>query len=150
MFRLKPDYEQVLERFEGWWQCAVIDRPLYSLAYAKGSSIRGGCQETKSPSVPQNGESSPFLPSSPPPTPPIPSDSTPGLFCRSSRRYTSLSHPSGSRFALRCKQSAFPIPLFTGPEKHPCRTMPIRSTQNYGSPGKSRNPNPTRFMARAK
>ncbi len=35
MFRLKPDYEQVLERFEGWWQCAVIDRPLYSLAYAK-------------------------------------------------------------------------------------------------------------------
>ena len=35
MFRLKPDYDQVLERFEGWWQCAVIDRPLYALTYAK-------------------------------------------------------------------------------------------------------------------
>ncbi len=35
MFRLKPDYEEVYARFEGWWQGGVVDRPLYSTGYAK-------------------------------------------------------------------------------------------------------------------
>ena len=28
MFTLKPDYEQVLARYEAWWEGAVVDRPL--------------------------------------------------------------------------------------------------------------------------
>lgn len=33
MFELKPDFEEVLKRYEAWWQCAVIDRPLVSIAF---------------------------------------------------------------------------------------------------------------------
>ncbi len=35
MFELKPDFEEVLERYEAWWACAVIDRPLVSLTYPR-------------------------------------------------------------------------------------------------------------------
>ncbi len=35
MFELKPDFEEVLNRYEAWWDCAVIDRPLVSLAFSR-------------------------------------------------------------------------------------------------------------------
>ena len=28
----QPDFEQILQRFEAWWQCEIIDRPLISLS----------------------------------------------------------------------------------------------------------------------
>lgn len=31
MFQLKPDFEQVLKRFDAWWNCEVVDRALVSL-----------------------------------------------------------------------------------------------------------------------
>jgi hypothetical protein len=34
--RYKPDFEKVLERFEAWWACEIIDRPPVSLG------VRGG------------------------------------------------------------------------------------------------------------
>ncbi|HJP31567.1 MAG: hypothetical protein QF689_02225 [Candidatus Latescibacteria bacterium] len=35
MYELKPDFEQVLDRFEAWWQGEVLDRPLVSFSYAR-------------------------------------------------------------------------------------------------------------------
>ena len=35
MFELKPDFEQVLERYEAWWHCEIVDRPLFCLNYLK-------------------------------------------------------------------------------------------------------------------
>ena len=33
MFKLKPDYDVVLNRYEAWWDCQIIDRPLVSLRF---------------------------------------------------------------------------------------------------------------------
>jgi hypothetical protein len=33
VFVLKPDFEDVLERYEAWWDCEIIDRPLVSITY---------------------------------------------------------------------------------------------------------------------
>lgn len=33
MFELKPDYEQVLERWEAWWACEIVDRTLTSISF---------------------------------------------------------------------------------------------------------------------
>jgi hypothetical protein len=33
MFEYKPDYEEVLERYEAWWNCAIVDRPLVDMKY---------------------------------------------------------------------------------------------------------------------
>jgi len=33
MFELKPDFEDVLNRYEAWWDCAVVDRPLVSMTF---------------------------------------------------------------------------------------------------------------------
>jgi hypothetical protein len=33
MFKLKPDFETVLERYEAWWACEIVDRPLASITY---------------------------------------------------------------------------------------------------------------------
>ncbi|NQU38848.1 MAG: hypothetical protein HQ523_02740 [Lentisphaerae bacterium] len=38
MFEMKPDFDDVLERYEAWWECAIVDRPLVSIAYAKPES----------------------------------------------------------------------------------------------------------------
>ena len=27
----KPDFEKALERFEAWWQCEIIDRPVVNI-----------------------------------------------------------------------------------------------------------------------
>jgi hypothetical protein len=33
MFELKPDFEEVLNRYEAWWNCEIVDRPLVSLSF---------------------------------------------------------------------------------------------------------------------
>ena len=33
MFELKPDFEAVAARYEAWWECAIVDRPLVSISY---------------------------------------------------------------------------------------------------------------------
>ena len=33
MFLLKPDFEEVFNRYEAWWNCAIVDRPLVSIAF---------------------------------------------------------------------------------------------------------------------
>ncbi len=35
MFELKPDFPEVLERYEAWWVCEIVDRPLVSMGFAK-------------------------------------------------------------------------------------------------------------------
>ncbi|MFH0964473.1 MAG: trimethylamine corrinoid protein 2 [Planctomycetota bacterium] len=35
MLELKPDLEAVLDRYEAWWNCEVLDRPPVSLTFAK-------------------------------------------------------------------------------------------------------------------
>ena len=35
MFEFKPDFEKVLQRFEAWWFCEIVDRPLVSIAFPK-------------------------------------------------------------------------------------------------------------------
>ncbi len=35
MFELKPDFEDILNRFEAWWECEIIDRPLVSITFPK-------------------------------------------------------------------------------------------------------------------
>ncbi|MFH1008838.1 MAG: hypothetical protein V1800_15290 [Candidatus Latescibacterota bacterium] len=35
MFELKPDFQDVLNRYEAWWDCAVVDRPLVSMTFRK-------------------------------------------------------------------------------------------------------------------
>ncbi|MCP4752516.1 MAG: hypothetical protein GY866_16620 [Proteobacteria bacterium] len=38
MFALKPDFEDVLKRYEAWWDCGIIDRPLVCLTFLKEAS----------------------------------------------------------------------------------------------------------------
>lgn len=33
MFELKPDFDEVLDRYEAWWDCAVLGRPLVSMTF---------------------------------------------------------------------------------------------------------------------
>ncbi len=33
MFEAKPDFEEVLNRYEAWWDCRIIDRPLVHMEY---------------------------------------------------------------------------------------------------------------------
>jgi hypothetical protein len=33
MYKLKEDFPRVLDRYEAWWDCEVLDRPLVSLTY---------------------------------------------------------------------------------------------------------------------
>jgi hypothetical protein len=40
MFELKPDFETVLKRYDAWWDCAVIDRPLVSICFEKPEDQR--------------------------------------------------------------------------------------------------------------
>lgn len=35
MFELKPDFDDVLNRFEAWWNCEIVDRPAVSIAFQK-------------------------------------------------------------------------------------------------------------------
>lgn len=35
MFELKPDFDQVLARYEAWWACEIVDRPLVSITFPK-------------------------------------------------------------------------------------------------------------------
>ncbi len=40
MFQLKPDFEQVMNRYEAWWDCRIIDRPLVCLSFPRDESER--------------------------------------------------------------------------------------------------------------
>ncbi len=40
MFEFKPDFEDVLSRYEAWWKCAVTDRPLVGINFAKPEGER--------------------------------------------------------------------------------------------------------------
>ena len=40
MFELKPDFDEVLERYEAWWDCEIVDRPLVSITFPKPESDR--------------------------------------------------------------------------------------------------------------
>lgn len=33
MFELKPDFEEAINRYEAWWNCAIMDRPLVSITF---------------------------------------------------------------------------------------------------------------------
>jgi hypothetical protein len=35
MFTLKPDFEEVFTRYEAWWECEIVDRPLVSIIFPK-------------------------------------------------------------------------------------------------------------------
>jgi len=35
MFEFKPDYNEVFKRYEAWWNCEIIDRPLVSIIFPK-------------------------------------------------------------------------------------------------------------------
>ncbi len=35
MFELKPDFEEVLNRYEAWWKCDIVDRPLVSITFPR-------------------------------------------------------------------------------------------------------------------
>jgi hypothetical protein len=38
MFELKPDFPEVLQRYEAWWACEIVDRPLTSITFPKPAS----------------------------------------------------------------------------------------------------------------
>lgn len=38
MFEFKPDYEDVAKRYDAWWDCEVLDRPLVSIYLGKPES----------------------------------------------------------------------------------------------------------------
>ena len=40
MFELKPDFDDVMKRYEAWWNCAIVDRPLVSIAFSKPQAER--------------------------------------------------------------------------------------------------------------
>ena len=35
MFEMKPDFNEVMNRYEAWWDCAIIDRPILSIVFPK-------------------------------------------------------------------------------------------------------------------
>ena len=39
-FELKPDIEKVMDRYEAWWDCEIIDRPLVCMSFPKEESKR--------------------------------------------------------------------------------------------------------------
>lgn len=40
MFELKPDFDDVMKRYDAWWDCAIVDRPLVSMAFPVPASRR--------------------------------------------------------------------------------------------------------------
>jgi len=40
MFEFKPDFEEVLDRYEAWWDCRILDRPLVSIHFGKDEDRR--------------------------------------------------------------------------------------------------------------
>ncbi len=51
MFEYKPDFEQVMDRYEAWWDCEILDRPLVSIAFAKPPEERRPAPETQHATV---------------------------------------------------------------------------------------------------
>jgi len=42
VFSMKPDFDQVLERYEAWWDCQIVDRPPVWLTWGRPESERVG------------------------------------------------------------------------------------------------------------
>ena len=42
MFSMKPDFDQVLERYEAWWDCQIVDRPPVWLTWQRPENERVG------------------------------------------------------------------------------------------------------------
>lgn len=40
MFEYKPDFDEVLNRYEAWWDCEIIDRPLVCMSFPRDESER--------------------------------------------------------------------------------------------------------------
>ena len=40
MFACKPDFDKVMERFEAWWRCEIVDRPPVCIRFGKPESER--------------------------------------------------------------------------------------------------------------
>ncbi len=40
MFELKPDFDKVLNRYEAWWNCDIMDRPLVSMKFSVDDADR--------------------------------------------------------------------------------------------------------------
>lgn len=47
MFEMKPDFEEVSRRFEAWWKCAILDRPLVSLSFPRPESEQQPLPESR-------------------------------------------------------------------------------------------------------
>jgi hypothetical protein len=41
----KPDFEQVMSRFEAWWQCEIIDRPPVTIDVYRRAQDAGKCMQ---------------------------------------------------------------------------------------------------------
>ena len=46
MFELKPDFEDVSNRYEAWWDCAILDRPPVSMAFSLPKAERQAYPKT--------------------------------------------------------------------------------------------------------
>ena len=51
MFKYKPDFLEVLERYEAWWECRIVDRPLVSITFPKPEDEQRPPPETSHSSV---------------------------------------------------------------------------------------------------
>lgn len=51
MFELKPDFEEVRQRYEAWWDCAIVDRPLVSIYYPRPEEQQGRITKPKPSSL---------------------------------------------------------------------------------------------------
>ncbi len=40
MFELKSDFEEVANRYEAWWHCDIVDRPLVSMPFPRPKAER--------------------------------------------------------------------------------------------------------------
>ncbi|MFA5860001.1 MAG: hypothetical protein WC955_13150 [Elusimicrobiota bacterium] len=40
MFELKPDFENVLKRYDAWWRCDITDRPICIITFPKKQGLR--------------------------------------------------------------------------------------------------------------
>ncbi len=51
MFDLKPDFEHVFERYEAWWHCQIVDRPLVAIAFSVPEAHRLAPPDRQPPTI---------------------------------------------------------------------------------------------------
>lgn len=54
MFALKPDFEQVMDRYEAWWEAQVLDRPLVSMTFARPAAEQVASPPAKAYATPHD------------------------------------------------------------------------------------------------